>query len=408
MKKINLLFVEENRDGTVGGSHYLLLDLINQIDDAKFNVQVLFYEKNKLVDLFEKRAEVLIVKKPHGCNIVKNVKTSSPLYYLLKTIQVIINFFTTVLFPLISFIRIILTNDIHIIQLNDTVFSGFDWVLAAKITRRKIIAHERGIHTAPPRQLFFSPSFHTTFFDHILGMSESTRHNMQELNVDLTNRYTTFYDRLDISAFTSRVKKHPDTIRAEFNVPENAVLIGIVGNIKRWKGQLVVIDSVKLLADKGYNLFCLIVGDHSRVLQDDLSYFAEIEGKITNNGLGNIVKLTGHRSDVPDIMNTLDIVIHASTLPEPFGMVILEGMALGKPVIAAASGGPLEIIQNDISGILVPPGDPVRLSESVGGLISNPQKRKSLGMAAKERIQEKFSKLDMKFLEELYVRLASR
>jgi glycosyltransferase involved in cell wall biosynthesis len=139
-----------------------------------------------------------------------------------------------------------------------------------------------------------------------------------------------------------------------------------------------------------------------------LSYFAEIEGKITNNGLGNIVKLTGHRSDVPDIMNTLDIVIHASTLPEPFGMVILEGMALGKPVIAAASGGPLEIIQNDISGILVPPGDPVRLSESVGGLISNPQKRKSLGMAAKERIQEKFSKLDMKFLEELYVRLASR
>ena len=79
-------------------------------------------------------------------------------------------------------------------------------------------------------------------------------------------------------------------------------------------------------------------------------------------GLGDRVHLVGFRDDIPDVMNAWDVVVHASVRPEPFGRVILEGMLLGKPVMATAAGGVPELIEHGRTGFLVPPGDAAALA----------------------------------------------
>jgi len=82
----------------------------------------------------------------------------------------------------------------------------------------------------------------------------------------------------------------------------------------------------------------------------------------------------------------LDIVVHTSVAPEPFGLVILEGMALAKPVVCSAHGGPVEIVEDGVSGFLVPPGDPEALSARLTTLLVSRKLREQIGRAAFQRV----------------------
>ena len=96
----------------------------------------------------------------------------------------------------------------------------------------------------------------------------------------------------------------------------------------------------------------------------------------------------GFRDDVFAALAELDVLVHASTLPEPFGQVVIEGMAAGLPVVAAAAGGPLEIVTDDVDGILVPPADPDALATALLRLADNPALRAELGLQARRRALE--------------------
>jgi len=93
---------------------------------------------------------------------------------------------------------------------------------------------------------------------------------------------------------------------------------------------------------------------------------------VREHGLEKCVAFLGGRGDVPDLMNAADMVLHASTRPEPFGLVVLEGMILGRLVIAAALGGPLEILTDD-SGWTFDPRDPSALAELLRRVVADPQ-----------------------------------
>jgi glycosyltransferase involved in cell wall biosynthesis len=85
------------------------------------------------------------------------------------------------------------------------------------------------------------------------------------------------------------------------------------------------------------------------------------------------------------------MVVHTSIIPEPFGLVIIEGMASGKPVVATAAGGVLDIIEDGLNGLLVPCGDAKAISRAILQIISDPDRAKQLGMAARRRVAEKFT-----------------
>ena len=117
----------------------------------------------------------------------------------------------------------------------------------------------------------------------------------------------------------------------------------------------------------------------------------------------DVVHFTGFRKDVYDVFSSLDLVVHASTSPEPFGRVIIEAMALGRPVIATALGGPLEIIKHGHNGFLIEPGDPAALAETIIILVSDEKERVRIGRNAIAHVNEHFRQEDaVRKIETIY------
>ena len=105
-------------------------------------------------------------------------------------------------------------------------------------------------------------------------------------------------------------------------------------------------------------------------------------------GIADRVEFRGHVDDVEAEYAGLDVLVHTSTIPEPFGQVVLEGMAAGLPVIAADSGGPAELITDGVNGLLAAPGDVVCLAAQLSRLLGDPALCARLTTAARERAAE--------------------
>lgn len=401
-EKITVLYVEENQDGTTGGSHYCLLDLVKAINKNEFDSHVMFYESNKVVNKLKRESIVYIFNKPLPVNLVRKRKNSRLLFLfrasiLLKFIQFPINIFRTNLWPIAFFVYYILKNDIHIIHLNNTVFTYFDWLVAAKLTRRKIVVHQRTHMGKVSKILKYCPNY----YDYIIGISEYTKEYLVEKGVDIS-RYITIYDRIDADALKSKMTKSKQEMKQEFNAYDEQPLIGIIGNIQPWKGQATVIHAVKILRTKYPDLICLLVGDMS---DERETFNKEIRKSIKDYGLEKNVIITGFRTDIADIQNALDVFIHASISPEPFGLVVLEAMAMGTAIVASNEGGPLEMITDGESGFLIEPGKPEILANRIDVFLSDKEIRKRMGEAAEERFYKQFSTFDVNMIEAVYHRL---
>jgi glycosyltransferase involved in cell wall biosynthesis len=136
----------------------------------------------------------------------------------------------------------------------------------------------------------------------------------------------------------------------------------------------------------------LIVGES---LYGEKNYVAALKRRIEDYGLADRVHFLGFRTDVPLLMHAVDVVVHTSTAPEPFGRVIVEGMLSGRPVIATAGGGPEEIIQNGLSGIIIPPEDSRSLAAAIRSLLEATPRRERMVSIAKDRAHEFFSLTSM-------------
>jgi len=120
-------------------------------------------------------------------------------------------------------------------------------------------------------------------------------------------------------------------------------------------------------------------------------YFDGLKRAAADLGVAERLVFTGFRTDVPRLMAACDVICHTSRVPEPFGLVVIEAMALGRPTIATRGGGPSEIIASPSQGTLVPPDDPGALARAVSELIEDPERRRRMGAAGRERVQSTFT-----------------
>lgn len=185
---------------------------------------------------------------------------------------------------------------------------------------------------------------------------------------------------------------------------QNPVRIGMLGRIARWKGQHIFIEAAVELTKRGFDAEYFIVG--STLFGED-EYLDEINKK--SQIISGKMNFMGFRSDVKDILTDLDILVHCSILPEPFGQVVLEGMAEGLPIVASDAGGVQEIIEQNISGLRTPPGDPIELANALQQLIENPDFASSLGQEAYRCVRQKFTATQAaRKVESLYRELVTR
>src|SRR5215203_5381879 len=378
MDKKRVLFVEQNRDGTVGGSHTALLMLVQHLDLSQFEPVVAFYESNSLIDAFRRHAQVVLLPAPRPLRIARADAATGVAAIALVALGVrkVANLLMTLGAALWRTMHVLRIRP-HLIHVNNHVSPGFEWVVAARLCGAKLIAHQRG---------HVMPSWYSTQIDRIVCVSKTVQEALACWDPRLASSIVHIYDAIDADRVKSEAcHTAAAELRRQFGIAPDELLLGVVGNIKAWKGQDVLIRALPLLP-RSIRWKCLVVGSVPTTSPNCLAYQRLLKDLVRDFGLTDRVMFTGYRSDVPVVMSALDIVVHTSVAPEPFGLVILEGMALAKPVVCSAHGGPVEIVEDGVSGFLVPPGDPEALSARLTTLLVSRELREQIGRAAVERV----------------------
>jgi glycosyltransferase involved in cell wall biosynthesis len=153
--------------------------------------------------------------------------------------------------------------------------------------------------------------------------------------------------------------------------------VGMVGRIARWKGQHVFIEAFARAFPDGPER-ATIVGA-PMFGEDDRAYDCEVRALVDELGLGERVRFTGFVDDVSSWLAEFDVLVNASVAPEPFGQVVVQGMATGLPVVATDAGGPAEMIDDGVSGFTFPIGDASALAEILVRIARDPQLRADVG-----------------------------
>lgn len=401
MRRKRILYVEQNTDGTVGGSHFCLLDTVRHLDGERFDPLVVFYQENSLLGEFRRLCPVLILPVAAHVDITSTLPPSPVWFRLIPLFaQKGINLFRCVLPSLAGKLRLLRTHRIDLVHLNNAANRGYDWVLACRMAGVKCITHNRGLNRLSGLDRFFARRF-----DVVVSIAGFLADDLLRQGAVRPGRSIVIHDGIDPDDIVSRVRRSPFDVRGEFGIAPDDPLIGIVGNIKEWKGQAVVVRAMHLLKGKYPALRCFVVGEASVVRTGDRDYFRSLESFVAASGLGEAVRFLGFRADVLDIVNSLDILVHASISPEPFGRVILEGMVLEKPVIATNFGGPLEIIEDRETGLLVPPGDESALADAVDLLLGDAPMRERIAQEGRRRVEQFHIKRYMENVHDLYDRI---
>jgi glycosyltransferase involved in cell wall biosynthesis len=196
----------------------------------------------------------------------------------------------------------------------------------------------------------------------------------------------TVYDPVDLQRMHDGALAR-DVIRKEWGARPTDILVGIFGRVIPWKGQKEFVEAVALAMAHEQNIRAVIVGDQS---DGDELYFRQVRDCIDSSGLASRFFLAGYRVNVEEYYAAVDIVVHASITPEPFGMVIPEAMAAGRAVIAMDAGGPRETIEHGIDGLLSPPSDVGALAQAILRIASDSVLRRSMGTAGRRKAETTF------------------
>ena len=156
--------------------------------------------------------------------------------------------------------------------------------------------------------------------------------------------------------------------------------VGLVATLATWKGHELFLRTAHALRRQGARFYLIGGGLYST--SGSQRTIDELRRRIGELSLGKQVGIVQYQRDVAPAFAALDIVVHASTKPEPFGRVVAEGMSAGRAVVAAASGGVLEQVEDGKTGLLFPMGDERALAIQVGRLLHSPELRRALGTAA--------------------------
>ncbi len=203
--------------------------------------------------------------------------------------------------------------------------------------------------------------------DGVIANSKATLDSLQLANVPT-------------AVIPSVVHPHPSTTAGR--KPGGGLRFGMIGRLAPWKGQDVFLTAfAQSFAPDGPERAVLV----GAPLFGEGDYEAELRRHAAALGISDRLEMKGFREDVATELSHLDVLVHASVIPEPFGQAVVEGMAAGLPVIATDAGGPAEIITNGVDGMLVPPGDSAALAAALRRLSVDPDLRARLGSAARER-----------------------
>ena len=182
---------------------------------------------------------------------------------------------------------------------------------------------------------------------------------------------------------TPNPASNPDQVRHQLGL-NGQFLVGHFSRLSPWKGQHILLQALAYCPE---DVTAILVGE---ALFGEQDYVQQLHEQVASLGLEQRVQFLGFRSDIVPLMTACDLVTHTSTFPEPFGRVIVEAMLCGRPVVAAAAGGAVELVEPDINGWLVPPGNPKQLAEVITTCRNQPEHAATLAKKAQLQASQRF------------------
>jgi glycosyltransferase involved in cell wall biosynthesis len=197
------------------------------------------------------------------------------------------------------------------------------------------------------------------------------------------------YNAVDLASFTPEGEVEDLDARAGLRPAASGVVrVGLVGTFARWKGHEVFLKAIAALPPS-LPVRAYVIGEPLYMTAGSQYSLEELKQIAGSLGLQDRVGFTGFLRAAP-AMRALDVVVHASTRPEPFGLVIAEAMALGRAAIVSAAGGAAELVESDVDALTHAPGDVDGLAKQIARLAADPGLRRQLGERATASARRRF------------------
>ncbi|MCX5829587.1 MAG: glycosyltransferase family 4 protein [Deltaproteobacteria bacterium] len=202
----------------------------------------------------------------------------------------------------------------------------------------------------------------------IITLTEQEKQDHLRFKIARDEKFTVIHSGVDLTAF-SESRVNAPAMREKLGIPPEAFVVGTAGRLTSIKGQRYLLEAEALISPRKPDIFFVFLGDGELA--------PELSQMVSSLGIKNVMFL-GWRQDVPGVMSTFDIFVLPS-LNEGMGKVLVEAMALGKPIVASDVGGIPDLVTHNQNGLLVPPADVEGLAHSINVLLHDPIKRKEMG-----------------------------
>ncbi len=391
-----------NHTEKMSGGEIYLLNLLKFLDRNQFRPMVILPCSGSL-EAYLRELDIpvrIISANQRAIHLSKHQKIGSILGQTKNLLSLV--------FTIGKIVRYLKREKVSLVHTN-SIKANFYGSLAAKLAGKPVIWHLHDILTADFFPSFFShlTTIWANFFDNvIICNSNATKKAFIECG-GRSKKAIKIHNGIDMSKFNPH--NHPGiSFRKELGLGENIPLVGHIGRLAPWKGQHILIEAAaRILVDLPKTNFVLV--GEALFGDIDLNYRKSLQTLIAKLGLENKVRLVGFRDDIPDVIAALNIVVHSSVAPEPFGFVVAEAMAMGKPIVAARAGGISEIVQDGVMGLLFEPGNSSALAEAILTILKDREKAIIMGQAGRKRIERFFTaERNVRQVENTYSKLLDK
>ena len=379
---------------SMGGGEIALLNLVSHLDRRKVDPIVVLGGDGPLVERLRSLIETHVLALPMDVGETKKDSLGIATLFQIREVLAMLGY----VWRLAQFIRRERVDLVHTNSLKADIIGG----VAGRLARRPVVWHVRDRIEKDylPKQVVrlfrvlcrFVPT-------HVIANSAATLRTIdpgdsQKAGDDVSTwkKMSVVHDGTPLGPPIDWNQRRHERFR-----------VGLIGRISPWKGQDIFLQAAAQVAKRFPDVQFVVIG---AALFGEAGYDEEVRALPKQLGIDEIVEFTGFRDDVHAAIANLDLVVHASTIGEPFGQVIIEGMAASKPVVATNGGGVPEIVEDGRTGLLVPMGDVPAMADAICTILADPEKAAGMGALARQRVEQHFTAgLTARRVEAVYERL---
>lgn len=371
-----------------GGAIICLRHLVRNLDKEKYEAMVITgrdgpqyreialeaswkYIPDRRIDVANMRArlsKITLAKKP--AILIKLLNQ------IISRLDDIFNFFPSLIGTLLAAKRF----RPALIHANNEPLCNRAALLTGKILGIPVICHVRGDQQGSRMMqwLYQIPAY-------FIAVSQWISEGIGQMGVP-PERRTFIYDGIELD----KLNLNADSVsfRDQHNIPRDSFAVGLVGLLIPWKGQRLFLEAMATLMNEIPELVPVIVGGTP---EECAAYETELKQFAADKIFQGKVIFTDHVKDMAAVYNSLDVVVSASTQPEPLGTMIIECLTMARPLVAPNHGGAVEMVNHEKTGLLFTPGDPHNLAAQIRRYYEQPSTRVQFGQAARSKALTTFS-----------------